>query len=319
MEQFTNNATTTLNGTINNSVTSLVVTSATGFPTSANFRILIEDEILLVTAVAGTTYTVTRAMEGTAATTHNSGTTIYHLYTKGGIEQLLSDYDQYGAYASRPATPYAGTTYTATDIDAKWFFDGTNWNLIHPYIVPYARRVDSSGWTALNQGSNTFTERNNILYGNVSASGTNARGFYKTKPSAPFKATVLIGPQKSGLVTGMSLAFRENSTGKLRPFWALSTQPGRLTYEVWATESNPTSAISGPRPYSATGPTWLRIEDDNTNWIMSTSRDGKNYTRYYSETRNTGFTADKIAILWFNSVTYTTSPVGVPIYSYWEE
>jgi hypothetical protein len=80
-ERFTNNASTTLNGAINNAVTSLVVTSAATFPTAGNFRIRIDDEIMLVTAVSGTTFTVTRAQEGTAAASHSSGATVREVLT----------------------------------------------------------------------------------------------------------------------------------------------------------------------------------------------------------------------------------------------
>jgi hypothetical protein len=319
MEKFTNNASTTLNGAINNSTTSVVVTSATGFPTSGDFRIVVDNEIMLVTAVSGSTFTVTRGSEGSTAASHADLTPVKHVYTKGSIERLLSDYEQSGGYASRPASPYKGTVYTANDVDAKWLYDGTNWNLIHPYCVPYAKRADFSGWTALNQGSNTFTDVNGIMYASITSTSGSGRGFYKTIPTAPFKSTILVPPLHSGQRTQIGLAFRENSTGKLRVFFCLSDTPGKLTYEFWTNENSPTSVISGTRIASCTGPTWLRIEDDNTNWRLYTSRDGKNYTRYFSETRNTGFTADKIAILWYNSVSYSTTGIGLPMPSYWEE
>jgi hypothetical protein len=70
-EQFANEAATTLNGAILAGATSLVVTSATGFP-AAPFRIRVSGtltasgtgtEYMTVTAVSGTTWTVTRAVE----------------------------------------------------------------------------------------------------------------------------------------------------------------------------------------------------------------------------------------------------------------
>jgi hypothetical protein len=89
VEQFANNATTTLNGAINSSVTSLVVTSATGFPTVGNFRLLIDSEIMLVTAVSGTTYTVTRGIEGTEPATHASGSSVAHVLTAGALDAFV--------------------------------------------------------------------------------------------------------------------------------------------------------------------------------------------------------------------------------------
>lgn len=94
-EQFSNKATTTLNGAIDNSQTSITVTSATGFPTSGDFRIVVPaegantDEIMTVTAVSGTTWTVTRASEEIAgvqtASAHSSGATVSHVLTAGGL------------------------------------------------------------------------------------------------------------------------------------------------------------------------------------------------------------------------------------------
>jgi type II secretory pathway pseudopilin PulG len=74
--------TTTLNGALSATATTVVVTSTTGFPTSPPFRIQVDSEIMLVTAVSGTTWTVqdssgSRApMDGTTAATHASGATV---------------------------------------------------------------------------------------------------------------------------------------------------------------------------------------------------------------------------------------------------
>lgn len=65
--------TTTLNGSIDSSATTLMVTSLTGFPNSPEFRVKIDSEILLVTAIdtATLTFTVTRAQDGTTAASHS--------------------------------------------------------------------------------------------------------------------------------------------------------------------------------------------------------------------------------------------------------
>lgn len=65
---------TTLGATITAAQTSFTVTSATGISaTSPNNYIQIDSEIMLVTAVAANTLTVTRGQLGTTAATHNSG------------------------------------------------------------------------------------------------------------------------------------------------------------------------------------------------------------------------------------------------------
>ncbi|HYX75617.1 MAG TPA: hypothetical protein VE757_00450, partial [Gaiellaceae bacterium] len=69
-------ADTTLNGAINATQTTITVSSATGFPTTA-FNIRIDDEYLTVTAGFGTTtWTVTRGANGSTAASHVTAQTI---------------------------------------------------------------------------------------------------------------------------------------------------------------------------------------------------------------------------------------------------
>jgi len=71
---------TTLAGAITSSATTLSVASATGFPTLGTFTIKVDNEYMLVTAGASTTtWTVTRAQQGTAAVAHSAGAPVTHL------------------------------------------------------------------------------------------------------------------------------------------------------------------------------------------------------------------------------------------------
>lgn len=81
MEQFANTGTSTLNGTIASGATSLTVLAATTFPTVGIFRIRVESEIMIVTAVSSNTFTVTRGAEGTTAAAHSSGVQVVHIVT----------------------------------------------------------------------------------------------------------------------------------------------------------------------------------------------------------------------------------------------
>ena len=68
---------TTLNGGINTSVTTITVASATGWPSAGDYLIQIDSEVMRVTAGQGTTsWTVVRAVVGTAAASHSNGATI---------------------------------------------------------------------------------------------------------------------------------------------------------------------------------------------------------------------------------------------------
>lgn len=68
---------TTLSGGINNSTTSITVASSSGFSISAGpFLAQIDSEIFKVTAISGTTWTVTRGYDGSSAASHSNGATV---------------------------------------------------------------------------------------------------------------------------------------------------------------------------------------------------------------------------------------------------
>ncbi|MFG3287269.1 hypothetical protein ACGF3G_00395 [Streptomyces sp. NPDC048179] len=71
-------AATTLSAAISTtSATSITVTSAAGFPSSGNYNIQIDSEVMTVTAGQGTTtWTVTRGVNGSTAATHSGGATV---------------------------------------------------------------------------------------------------------------------------------------------------------------------------------------------------------------------------------------------------
>jgi Tfp pilus assembly protein PilV len=70
-------AATTVSGSLSASATTLAVASAAGFPATAEFRVKIDSEVLLVTAGTGTTsWTVTRGADGTTPATHNVGAAV---------------------------------------------------------------------------------------------------------------------------------------------------------------------------------------------------------------------------------------------------
>lgn len=68
--------TSALNGMVDDTTTSFVVTSGTGARFQANTRLLIESEVVLVTAVSSDTLTVTRAQAGTSGAAHATATAI---------------------------------------------------------------------------------------------------------------------------------------------------------------------------------------------------------------------------------------------------
>ncbi len=88
-----NRATSTLASGITDTDTTLTVATGDGskFPSSGDFHITIEDEILKCTARSGDTLTVTRAQEGTSAASHDAGKTVSLNITAAIIEELQTD------------------------------------------------------------------------------------------------------------------------------------------------------------------------------------------------------------------------------------
>jgi hypothetical protein len=91
-ERFTNNPSTILAAAMALGDTTIQLVSAADFPTQAQYRLRVEDEIMLVTAGAGaTTQTVTRGAEGTVAAAHPVGSPVKHPLTAGSLAQAIAD------------------------------------------------------------------------------------------------------------------------------------------------------------------------------------------------------------------------------------
>lgn len=106
LELYANNALTTLNGAITSGATTLQVTSAVGFSSAvlgtSQFRLAVENELMLVTQTSGTTFTVVRGAEGTTAAAHASGVAVYEVLTAAAVNNV------------NPINPAGGRLYDST-------------------------------------------------------------------------------------------------------------------------------------------------------------------------------------------------------------
>ena len=185
-EQFKNLASTTLSDGIDDSVTSITVASAMGF-TSGEFRILIDSEIMKVTGVSGTTLTVARGQEGTAAASHTSSTAVYHILTAGALDAHdQNDMAAYNTFATRPAASTPGRIFLPTDGLFIERDNGSIWEKFGP-IWPMTPPLAADFPTWLNQGGSTFTDIKGAIFFNCAvATSATIRGRVKTYPSTPF-------------------------------------------------------------------------------------------------------------------------------------
>lgn len=83
LRYYANAPATTLAAGCTNAATSISVASVTGFPTSYPYVLILDrgqatEEVVEVTAGAGTTLTVTRGVDSTTAFSHSSGATVEH-------------------------------------------------------------------------------------------------------------------------------------------------------------------------------------------------------------------------------------------------
>jgi hypothetical protein len=278
-EQFVNDLTTTLNGTINATVNSVVLADATALPAEGDYRLICEDEVMLVTARSTNTVTVERGVDGTTGATHNDSENISPVLTANALDQMMDDV--YGAVTGR--YPYrllddSGVTLNASDF--TWVNQGT-------------ATVADDDW-----GGITMTI--------PQTSADSMRILKVSAPSEPWTVTAhgLFGPgYQTGTAANSSyfgLCARESDTGKLHLIEARLDdyfRVRRYTNETTYSSEDALTYFFGVR-------TWLQIENNATNLKFRCSADGINFYEMYSVAKGTWLTSngpDEIGFLWNSS------------------
>jgi hypothetical protein len=316
LEQYVNNPGSTLASAITSTTaTTLSVTSATGYPTSGNFRILIDTELMLVTGVSGTTFTVTRGIESTTAATHLVMATVNAIITAGSLDAMRVNESSFGAFSSLPTSGKSGDRYKQTDGPYEWIYQSGAWQAFYngfPATLP-----PSTGWTGENLGSLgsvSFTNGNGYLVGNSSSGSSFLSMAYMTAPTAPYTVTCrfkqelgiinsLVNSGGLGVLASLALGFRD-SGGKyvglfLDNFNAGSGFSAHIT--PWASVTSPgsdyedfTALAFAYQFYEANF--FYRLTNDGTNIKISISLDGQNFYVIYTAPITTYLSdADNIA------------------------
>lgn len=296
IEQVVNNISTTLNGAINNSTSSVVVTSATGMPSVGNFRIIVESEIMKVTARTGTTLTVVRAQEGTAAASHADLTAVDVVLTADSVAAYRGDACQSGVAASRPAAGSSsiGTTYRETDGPLVSRDNGSTLEYFGP-IWPCTKH-DDSVFSWIRQGTSATVASNGSMT-SMKVSDADGNFSLRTKSkTGNYTLTVGLMTQCQGGIA-FGIIIRDSTSGKfvllgnsfnggIRVFKMNSPTSYNSDYS-YSFVLNSNNFELQQRPV-----TWLRIQATASNLIYSYSLDGFNFFTLYTSTRTDFLAAD---------------------------
>ena len=260
----------------------------TGFPAVAQYRIVIENEILLVTAGAGTTtWTVTRGAEGTTAAAHTDGTLVTHVLTMGGLEGICGQTVISDVFANLPSAGVVGKLYLPTDGVHLLRDNGSVW-------VPWGRSVEmtvpptSASLTQVNVTTATMVDHAGSRFLNApSIAATHAELWLQTLVAGAYTWIVNLETWLvSSTFTACGLALRDSAGGKLITFeYNIFSGAFNLNVVQWS-DANTRVANASANTILGNKYPWLKIHDDGTtNRTYSVSYDGINWYDLFTEGR----------------------------------
>lgn len=266
-ERHVNNAQTTLQGAIGSGDTTIVVADGSVFPSEGDFRIVIDFELILVTARSGNTLTVVREIENTVAATHTDATDVKAVITEGAIEKFWEDYSAlYVANSTPPCRLFTTTGTPATQASFTWANQGT------------------ATATDLDDGS--------ILLSTPAGSGNQFRGKYVTPPSTPWIVTAAFSHlwlQNGSTYPQCGIMIENSGDGKLVGVMMHHRGTTGRAFQIVKMNSYTSynSSYIDLRSLGACSDLfWLRVENDGVNHKYSMSIDGFNWIQVHSVAYN---------------------------------
>lgn len=316
-EQYQNDpADTTLDEDLDGSETTVTVADGSAFPAAGNYRIRVDDEIMLVTARSTNDLTVTRGAEGTSAASHTTGAAVTLLLTRGSLLKLLEEGVQIGARASRPSSPYAGTLYIPTDYGLMARYSGSAWEhvLDGRKVTPPA----VADFTWVNQGGATADDRDGVfLQAPATPSGDRIRALVKSTPGSEYTYTVamrFLG--RSANFIGGGICARESSSGKLLTVLKINVNE-TIQADTWSSETAYNAVVSssdnnfrGP----AAPTVWLRIVRTATTRRTYTSVNGYDWMLLSDTAQNAYLSEDQVGLCIFTNRLSVVTDMSVQAY-----
>jgi len=272
-ERTTNAGTSTLNGGINSSQTTLTVTSAAPFSSLPQFRIIIDSEIMLVTGISGSVFTVTRGAEGSSAASHSNSATIAQIITEEGLQRYHRDWNN------------------------PFFDEGTPRQLLDGSTV-----LTASSFTNVNFTNATKTDANQgsiVLEHDTQSAANDVALIVRSAPTAPWTITCGFIPnllQEVGDFPSCGFVVHENTSGEFYYFQVNISADGTkvLVSKHASPTASSTSFLDLDNWSGGSGVCWLQVEDNNTNLIFKLSADGVNFITLGQEARTTFLTPDEV-------------------------
>jgi hypothetical protein len=305
VELFANTAQSTLSAAASSAAGTVNVTTPSLFPSTGNFRLLVDNEIMLVTSVSGAVFTVSRGQEATMAAAHAQGAACTLVATNGSMQAFRSDTNGQGTYANRPAAGYAGRAYYPSGGRVLSLDNGSTWNLFGPTFPLTDPQSTSFSW--VNQGSAAVSTAYGGYYLTAPA-GSNAHSLniYETTLTGT-QATMLVA-FNGGLVTdtwiaGISLRAPGTNSGVFTICFGGGTGTiGNYTLYSW---TNPTTFSSslGQLAFSSSNMAgqglyvWYRYLVSGGNAYHQLSGDGITFGNFIGVvTPSTGLSANATTI-----------------------
>lgn len=281
MEQFANIGQATLNNgtTLSSGATSTTVSSGVNVPSSGTFRALIDTEIIKVTAVSGSTWTIVRGDDGTSAASHTDGATAYIIVTRAALNALVSIQNVDTEVSTRRVLDFDGHFGVSDDSgNARCKIIGSGYSevFVPPVIGNFTFVTHSIAGTptAVQQGNSLY------IYHPGTSSDANVE-LYITPPATPYSfASRLIPFGLNWSFTSMGMYFGDGTKLSRLVYQLNNNQVISDRYSAWntfsATEFSQTAS-------SFCTPTWFKIRDDGTNKTFHMSMDGINWMQLYTE------------------------------------
>ena len=283
-EQFTNQAHTGLTEHVDSSETSITVGDASTFPSSGDFRVVVEDEIMVCTSRTGNTLTVTRGQDGTTAVAHESGTRIAHAVTPVGLQNYFRD----------EVSLFQETLHEA-------------------YLRDYnGDTIEIADLSWLNQDTATATQNDDgsiTIYAPGNVNKDEVRYLVKAAPAGNFKFTVAVIPQlhlKNGFdnTSYCGICLRDSTSGRI---WTLrqdtnsDTGTGVVDRHAFSDWSALTTFVLNFNEFDeAVGRNiqWFQFEyNRDTNLVTPRSSANGFFWRQFANQSSSAYDFDQIGIL----------------------